>query len=119
MASNAAFDAALQRFLDSLPEAERCRYSPCASAQDLLDGLHGLANLSEKRQKTRLNRVFASVKSFSDRLEPYFAAVDIFIQSNPQYSALVWGSVRLILQVSACCLGLEPSSGVDSTRSAR
>ena len=49
------------------------------------------------------------MQRFGERLEPYFKIVDIFVSSNPQYAALFWGSLRLVLKVScnlraACCL---------------
>ena len=44
-------------------------------------------------------RIVASVKSFSDALEPYFESLGILVQSHPEYAALVWGAFRLVFQV--------------------
>lgn len=96
---NGAFDKAFQSFLEALPEKERKRYSPCSSAQDLLDGLSKLDVMSKKLQKAPSNRVVKGIKTFSVRLQPYFAIIDVFIQSNPTYAAIIWGSLRLVLQV--------------------
>ncbi|OCL08347.1 hypothetical protein AOQ84DRAFT_42671 [Glonium stellatum] len=77
------------------------RYSPCASADELLEGLQGLEALAKKRLKKLSTRVAASIKTFNDRLQPYFEVVNTFIQSNPQYTALMWGALRLILQLAS------------------
>ncbi|KAF2472857.1 uncharacterized protein BDR25DRAFT_258324 [Lindgomyces ingoldianus] len=98
---NDAFETAFQNFFNSLPEKEKRRYSPCSSADDLLQSIHKLSVLGKKWQKTRVNRAVNRVKAFSDRLQPFFACISIFIQSNPTYSAIVWGSVRLVLQLAS------------------
>ena len=41
---------------------------------------------------TRLHSVLASVQQFS-------AVIDTFVSSNPEIAALVWGSVKLTIQV--------------------
>jgi hypothetical protein len=94
-----AFDQAFQDFLINLPEKERARYSPCSSADDLLESIQKLNDLAKKWQKTRINRAVGGVKAFSDRLQPFFACIDIFIQPNPKYAVIIWGSIRLVLQV--------------------
>jgi len=51
-------------------------------------------------KKTRdSSRVVKRVKAFSDNLKHYFDVIGILIQSHPEYAALVWGAVRLVLQV--------------------
>jgi len=97
--SNPAFDEAYNRFFQSLPENDRKLYSPCATADDLLDGLRKLDVLSKQRQKQRSTRFLSSIKKLNSRLRPYFDVVGICIQSNPQYTSLVWGALRLVLQV--------------------
>jgi hypothetical protein len=100
--TNEAFQEAYGKFLDSLPKKEQARYSPCISADDLLDGLGKLEVLSTKRQKFRSRSLVRHVKEFSDRLQPYFDVVGILAQDN-QYASIAWGSLLLILQVSIPC----------------
>ncbi|RYP22720.1 hypothetical protein DL765_001570 [Monosporascus sp. GIB2] len=38
------------------------------------------------------------VQKFGNRLEPFFKIVEIFISSNPDIAALVWGSIRFVLK---------------------
>ena len=98
MTPNEAFDIAYQQFRDSLPEVERSLYAPCATAEDLLDGLAKLRVLSAMKQQHK-KRVIRTIKPFSERLQPYFDTVTIFAQSN-QYACIAWGALRLVLQVS-------------------
>jgi len=98
---NKAFDNAFRNFLDSLPEPQRQRYSPCASSQDLLDGLEKLKSLSKKYESIRFSRIVASIQRVNDGFRPYFEAVGLVIQSHPEYAAIFWGSLRLILQVGS------------------
>lgn len=97
--TNEAFDGAFRRFLESLSEAERARYAPVASPEDLLDGIKKLDLLSQRHQKTKLWRVLKCVETFSARLTPYFTIVNTFVSSNPQYAAIVWGLLQFVLQV--------------------
>lgn len=93
-----AFDDALERFLETLSADERMLYSPCSSADELLEGLRKLDVISKKSQKRVGGRLTKGIKKLNDCLQPYFEVVGIFIQSNPQYTALVWGALRLVLQ---------------------
>lgn len=98
--TNEAFDGAFRRFLESLSEAERARYAPVASPEDLLDGIKKLDLLSQRHQKTKLWRVLKCVETFSARLTPYFTIVNTFVSSNPQYAAIVWGLLQFVLQLA-------------------
>jgi hypothetical protein len=91
------FDQARDRFLSSLSPQDRLLFSPCATSKDFLDAVTKLDALSKKQAQgaMRLRRI----RSAADKLQPYFEVVNIFVQSNPQYSAIVWGAIRLVLQV--------------------
>lgn len=41
------------------------------------------------------------IRSFGDKFAPFFDVINIFVQTNPQYSGLVWGSLRLIYQLGS------------------
>ena len=47
------------------------------------------------RSKT-WRRVIGTLES---NLEPYFKIIGIFVSSNPEYAAIIWGGIRLVLQV--------------------
>lgn len=47
--------------------------------------------------KTR--RAMKVTAKLADTLGPYFEVVNIYVQSHPEYAALVWGTLRFILLV--------------------
>jgi hypothetical protein len=93
---NLAFDNAYQSFYDSLPDHDQMLFAPCASAQDLEIGLAKLKSLARHHQKQNF---LSRISQFAKALQPYLNVVDIMVSSNPQYTALVWGGLRFILQV--------------------
>jgi hypothetical protein len=93
---NVAFDNAYKSFYESLDEKNQMSFAPCASAEDLTDGLEKLSSLARLYQKKSF---LLRISAFAESLQPYLNIVDIMIQSNPQYTALVWGALRFIFQV--------------------
>jgi hypothetical protein len=94
---NVAFDNAYKSFYESLEEKNQMSFAPCASAQDLRDGLKRLSSLAKLHQKKSF---LLRISAFTENLQPYLNIVDVMIQSNPQYTALVWGALRFVFQVS-------------------
>lgn len=95
--TDTAFNNAYQSFYDSLPEKDQMLFAPCASVDDIIQGLKKLSTLAKNKKKAS---ILERISSFAGQLEPYFKVVDIMVQSNPKYVALVWGALRLIFQVS-------------------
>lgn len=50
-----------------------------------------------KPHAERRQRHTAKIRSLIDKLSPYAAAVDTFVQVKPDLLALVWGPIRLLL----------------------
>jgi hypothetical protein len=96
--ANALFIEARNQFLDSISEQERAQFSQCSSADAVLEHLKGLESFQNDNR--RATAVFRRIKSFSDYLEPYFQALDVIVQSHPEWCAIAWGALRLILRVS-------------------
>ena len=92
------FEAARDRFLGSLKPEDRLLFSPCASPEDFNNAIKKLQATTQR--VGRRSKGLKSLHSFTKRLQPYFDVVNIFIQSNPEFSALLWGALRLVLQVS-------------------
>lgn len=46
-----------------------------------------------------LTKVCRRIDNFASRLESFFEIIDIFVHTNPQYSGLVWGAIRLVFLV--------------------
>jgi hypothetical protein len=96
-ASEKVFLNAREHFLGSLSQHEQSLFKNCSSRAELIAEVSKFTEF-RLRHKTWAKSL-EKLKAFSDGLEPYFAVVDMFVQSNPEYSALVWGSIRLILKV--------------------
>jgi hypothetical protein len=92
------FCEARDRFVDALSEQEKLQYSGCSTAKDLLASLQAPAAWSKNNMKW--TKTFERITAFSESLQPYFQIITIVLQSNPEWSAIAWGALRLVLQVS-------------------
>ncbi|KAJ8123811.1 hypothetical protein ONZ43_g322 [Nemania bipapillata] len=93
------FEDAQNRFLGSLGTEDRALYSPCESSEDFTAAVKSLESKALSNQ--RRAKSFKCIYSLSKRLEPFFKVINIFIQADSQYSALVWGAFRLVIQLSS------------------
>lgn len=108
------FASAQKLFLDSLPASERALFFSCNSAEELLVEVKKLSRF--KLEKSRWKRSFECIKRFSGNLQPYFTVINIFVSSHPEWCAIAWGAVRLLLQVGchiACPLEMKMANGID------
>lgn len=93
------FEDAYSRFYESLPSEERNMYTKTATITDLMAALSQVQEHVKQRQKQRIARSISKVTRIVQNFEQYFKAIDIMIQSDPKYAALIWGALRLILLV--------------------
>lgn len=94
---NEAFEEARDQFLKGLSPEEREQFIKLSSAEELLSDIAKLDHVRD--DKKLLQRSMKKIKDLSDRLSPYFEIVNIVIQSHPEFAALAWGAIRLVLQV--------------------
>ncbi|KAK3998072.1 hypothetical protein QBC44DRAFT_375961 [Cladorrhinum sp. PSN332] len=94
------FASSRDRFLQSLGPREKLLYSPCASEDDFLLAIAKMDVLA-KQHVARRGKITKSIQSLSKLLAPYFEIVNIFVQSNPEFSALFWGAFRLVLELAS------------------
>lgn len=93
---------ALRDFQEILTEEQRKELREINTVPDASDVLVFTARLDAKQPGsghsvgTRLHGVLASVRDFS-------AAIDTFVSAKPELAALIWGSVKVTIQV--CCSG--------------
>ncbi|KAH7348267.1 hypothetical protein BKA66DRAFT_447366 [Pyrenochaeta sp. MPI-SDFR-AT-0127] len=50
-----------------------------------------------KSRSSKTQRALNATSRLADKLGPYFEVVNIYVQSHPEYAALVWGTLRFIL----------------------
>lgn len=91
------FDKARDDFLSSLSTQDRSLYSPCATATDLADAIEKLGRLSTRRLP--LEDTLGVIDRLGNAFKPFFDVVAAFVSSNPQYAALLWGSILLLFKV--------------------
>ena len=63
----------------------------------LLKHIEGFAVFKSNHPK--ISQTLEHIKTFSDRLEPYFEVGTIVLQTHPEWTAIAWGAFRLILKV--------------------
>lgn len=90
------FELAIAQFHASLAPKEQSLFSRCESADDLLSSVRDIELIKKSRDSSRIVR---RVKAFNDSLSHSFTVIDILVQSHPEYVALGWGAIRLVLQV--------------------
>jgi hypothetical protein len=93
---NQIFNKAKKGFLASLSSDEQAQFARCSTAKELLDYVQGMDVIS--KSKRRGMPLLKTIKGFSDRLCPYFKTIERFCSSNPEWSCIAWGALRLILQ---------------------
>jgi hypothetical protein len=99
---NAAFHEARDSFLETVPEGERSQFESCSDLSTLLEQLRsqlrGFQNKGNGLARST-DQFLDKVHKFGCKVEPYFDVIGILISSNPQYSAIFWGALRLVLKV--------------------
>jgi hypothetical protein len=94
---NEVFQQARNAFLASLPPAETAMFTKCPSAEALVQDV-------EKMRRTKKDansiRAVAVVSDLGNSLKPYFDTIGIFVQSHPEYAAIVWGAFHLLFKLA-------------------
>jgi hypothetical protein len=93
------FRQAREAFLETLPENERIQFSACTSASVLLQDVQSFTGFRKEHENWAAS--LRKVEKFSDHLQPYFEIANIVLRSNPEWSAIAWGALRLILKVNS------------------
>lgn len=93
------FKETSEAFQRRLSDNERAKFEKFSNPHIMLTSL--IAEFQRHRSRQRLENCSKKVRDFSEKLQPYFAIVDIFVQTNPEYAGIVWGAIRLILRLGA------------------
>jgi hypothetical protein len=90
-----AFNSAKQAFRDSL--ADPNLYNEILSTTTIADVYKLTAKLQEDAASQKGLRYLARIRPFLEGLSAYAGVLDTFIQVKPDFLALIWGPIRLIL----------------------
>ncbi len=96
-----AFAEAKELFLSSVSPQERLQFSACSSGEEILTQINSFTTDPRRR-----NKIVARIKVFSDLLGPYFDVLELVVSSHPEYAAVAWGALRLVLQVGLVTLNV-------------
>ncbi|ORY10198.1 hypothetical protein BCR34DRAFT_567287 [Clohesyomyces aquaticus] len=98
MANDVFADARMQ-FLATLPKEETALVQLVDTPKLLIDNTSRLAVIAKSRVKGE--KFIRQITSFAKKIDPYLQVVDILVQSHPEYAALAWGAIRLILKLAS------------------
>ncbi|KAI0477577.1 hypothetical protein GGR56DRAFT_665513 [Xylariaceae sp. FL0804] len=93
------FVDARDQFLGSLSSAERAQFQNCSSTAELLRSIRSLCAVGNA--KRRAMPCLEKIKSFGDKLEPYFKVAELFCGAHPAWANVALGALRLVLQLAS------------------
>ncbi len=92
-----AFENAKREFLDRLPQSQtnlRGEILATTSIDQVYD-------VTDKLQQGGKSPGMSKIGRFLELTRAYAAVIEVFVSSHPEVMALVWGSIKLILQLTA------------------
>jgi hypothetical protein len=103
--TEALFSEVKDSFLQSISDEERAQFSSCESPEELVKSI---ATFLTGFKKSWFTRMTMQIESFSKQLQPYFDILGIVVQSRPEWAAIAWGSLRLVLKACEHVHFLKP-----------
>ncbi|KAJ8115345.1 hypothetical protein OPT61_g2995 [Boeremia exigua] len=95
---NEVFERARDEFLASLSPAEKIIFDRCPSAEALISNVEKM-RLAKKDARGH-RAVITVLGDLSNSLKPYFDTIGIFVQSHPEYAAMIWGAFHLVFKLA-------------------
>lgn len=91
------FQSAVTSFREALSEEDKLHLAGIEDASDMMKDL--IARCTKAKESSKLLVACKSIDRFAQRWQPFFDVVGIFVSSNPEWSALAWGALRLVFLV--------------------
>jgi hypothetical protein len=91
-------EAALSEFHNILTEDQRTKLQKIKAVPDA-DAVFIFTAQLDQSSRSRGRSIASRLHSVLQCVREFSAVVDVFVSSNPQIAALVWGSVKLTVQV--------------------
>ncbi|KAK7416638.1 hypothetical protein QQX98_005109 [Neonectria punicea] len=92
--ANNVFAQVAENFRNSLHDKEKKLFREFDSPARMIKELE--AEVSTYQNGSKLARMCRKIDRFASTWAPFFAIISIFVQSNPEYSGVAWGAVRLV-----------------------
>jgi hypothetical protein len=94
---NKAYAQALEEHLATLTDEEKAYFtSKSSTPDDILQFAKAMDAERSTRRSTRLTDVFVTTV---DKLRGYMDVVESMITAKPELTALIWGGIKIIIQV--------------------
>ncbi|KAK6334656.1 hypothetical protein TWF718_010104 [Orbilia javanica] len=90
------FQDALRKFTDSLSPADRQSLPANPNLKDIVNFVSDANKLSSKRKSREYGE---RIQPFLNALHQFTGTIDVMIQSNPEITSLVWGSVKFFMTI--------------------
>jgi hypothetical protein len=95
-----ALNAALKSFQDCLDPEQKAKLQTIKAVPDAHAVAEFTHQLDRENAKRKSRCVAARISPLLESIQQFSGAVETFVSSHPQVAALIWGSVKLVLQVS-------------------
>ncbi|KAI1470272.1 uncharacterized protein F4812DRAFT_259183 [Daldinia caldariorum] len=96
-----AFKSAKEEFKKSLKNPALYDFSKINSPDDVI---HEAIKIQKQQEKTKTLRGLRRIDPLISGLKEYAAVIEQFVQAKPEIMSLIWGPLKLILQVSSAVI---------------
>jgi hypothetical protein len=88
----------------------QCRIFASGNAQQALEIAKRLND--DNQHDSRFRSGMSTINDWIVGVQRYFSVIDIFVSSKPEVAALIWGSIRFLIEVCSHTLGTQQSVSV-------
>ncbi|KAK8078340.1 NACHT domain protein [Apiospora saccharicola] len=93
-----AFESARDDFMRDVKHADRFDFTRLVSVDDVWKATQ---EIQTKQAQTKTLRGLHRIRPFVEALTQFAATIEVFIQVKPDVLALIWGPLKLLLQISS------------------
>jgi hypothetical protein len=91
---------ALRSFQDCLNPEQKAKLQAIKAVPDAHAVAEFTHQLDQENARRKSRCVAARISPLLESIQQFSGVVETFVSSHPQVAALIWGSVKLVLQVS-------------------
>lgn len=95
------WQTAWQSYHTTLTDKEKACIENVGSLEELMERLERISQQYRDQRRSNFPNLLARADPFITQIRSFSAIINTFIQSNPDISALVWGSLALVLEASS------------------
>ncbi|THX74208.1 hypothetical protein D6D05_07076 [Aureobasidium pullulans] len=96
-----ALNDALRSFQDSLDPEQKTKFLIIKAVPDAHAVAEFTHQLDQENAKRQSRCVSARISPLLESIQQFSGIVETFVSSHPQIAALIWGSIKLVLQIAS------------------